>query len=129
MTEKHSGEQLSAQEAREKALADAVRLVSEECEARRKYLEEISRTEEAHPIMVEGETTTGCYAQIMADPSKIAKIMLDYDFPLYNTLEEKVSPDMWRDIARLVGLEYLRFVDMNLKQRHSDEEQDSQHKN
>lgn len=118
MTEKHLGDQLSAKETQKKAISEAVRLVNAEIEAVRKRLEDISMAEEASPILVEGETSAGYYAQTMVSPSEIAKIMLKYDYHFWNTLEQDAPDEMWRNIAEIVGLESVSGVDINLKPKH-----------
>ncbi|WP_251390955.1 hypothetical protein [Mediterraneibacter agrestimuris] len=129
MTEKHLGDQLSTKEAREKTISEAVRLVNAEIEAVRKRLEDISQTEEASPILVEGETSAGYFAQIMASPSEVAKIMLKYDYHFWNILEQDAPDNMWLDIAEMVGLESVSSVDISLKPKHQNEDQLHEHKN
>lgn len=129
MAENYLGDQLSTKEAREKAISEAIHLVKTEVETVRKRLEDISHMEEASPILVEGRTTAGYDAQIMADPSKIAKIMLRYDYHLWNTLEGEASDDMWLDIARMVGLERVFGVDICLKPKYQNDDQYLEHKN
>lgn len=129
MTEKHSGDQLSTKEAREKAVSEAVCLVNTEIEAARKRLEDIAQAGEASPILVEGETPTKHYAQVMASPSEIAKIMLEHEYHFWNTLEQDAPDGMWLDIADLVGLEHVSSVDISLKPKHQNEDQHLEHKN
>lgn len=129
MTEKHSGDQLSTKEAREKALSEAVSLVNAEIEAARRRLEDLSRTEDAHLILVEGVTSAGYDAQIMASSSEIAKIMLKYDYHLWNTLKQEAPDDMWLDIAGMIGLESVSSVDINLEPKYQNEDQHPEHKN
>jgi predicted DNA-binding protein (UPF0251 family) len=129
MTEEHSGDQLSTKEAREKTISEAVHLVNAEIEAVRKHLEDISQTEEASPVLVEGETFTRCDAQVMANPSKIAKIMLKHEYHLWNTLEQDAPEDMWRDIAEMVGLKSVFGVGISLKPNQQNEDQPLEHKN
>lgn len=129
MTEKYSGDQLSTKEARKATILEAVHLVNAEIEAVRKRLEDIVQTVDASPIMVEGRTSAGCDAQVMADPSKIAKIMLKHEYHLWSTLEQEVSENMWRDIAEMVGLERAYSVDISLKPEQQNEEPQPEHKN
>lgn len=129
MAEKHSGDQLSTKEAREKAVSEAVRLVNTEIEAAGKRLEDISHAEDAHLVLVEGETSAGYYAQIMASSSEIAKIMLKYDYHFWSTLEQEAPDGMWLDIAEMVGLESVSSVDISLKPKHQNEDQNLEHKN
>ena len=51
-------------------LVSAVKSVNEATRAERQRLEEIARTEEGEPILVEGETTAGYYCQLMVDPKR-----------------------------------------------------------
>ena len=129
MTEEHLGDQLSTKEAREMTVLEAVHLVNAEIEAVRKRLEDIVQAVDASPIMVEGRTSADCDAQVMADPSKIAKIMLKYEYHLWSTLEQEVSEDMWLDIAEMVGLKRAYCVDISLKPEQQNEEQQPEHKN
>ncbi len=129
MAEEHSGDQLFAKEARKMTVLEAVHLVNAEIEAVRKRLEDIVQTIDASPIMVEGRTSTNCDAQVMADPSKIAKIMLKHEYHLWSTLEQEVSEDMWRDIAEAVGLKCAYSVDISLKPKQQYEEPQPEHKN
>jgi len=129
MTEKYSGDQLSTKEAREMTVLEAVHLVNAEIEAVRKRLEDIVQTVDASPIMVEGRTSADCDAQVMADPSKIAKIMLKHEYHIWSTLEQEVSEDMWRDIAEMVGLKRAYSVDISLKPKQKNEDQHLEHKN
>ena len=110
-------------------VSEAVHLVNAEIEAARKRLEDISQNEEASPVLVEGETFANCDAQVMANPSKIAKIMLKHEYHLWSTLEQEVSEDMWRDIAEMVGLKRAYCVDISLKPKQQNEEPQSEHKN
>ncbi len=118
MTEKHSGDQLSTKEAREKAISEAVRLVNAEIEAARKRLKDISQTEEADPVLVEGETSAGYYALVMVNPNEIAKIMLKYDYHFWDTLEQDAPDDMWQNIAEMVGLESVSSVGISPRPKH-----------
>lgn len=129
MTEEHLGDQISTKEVQEKAISEAVRLVNAEIKTARKYLENISRTEEADPVVVEGTTSAGYDAQIMVDPNTIAKIMLRYDYHVWDTLGDDAPDDMWRDIAEIVGLETVSYVDISLKQKHQYEDRYLAHKN
>ena len=118
MTEKHSGDQLSTKETREKAISEAVRLVNTEIEAARKHLRDIVHTEAAPTILVEGETSAGCCAKVMASPNEIAKIMLMYNFHVWDILDNEASDAMWRDIAETVGLESVSSVGISLEPKY-----------
>lgn len=129
MEEKYLGDQLPTKETREKSVSEAVHLVQAEIEAVRKHLEDIACTEKADSILVEGETSTGYDAHIMADPSKIAKIMLRYDYHFWYILDEEVSDDMWLDIAGMVGLEHVSSVDIDLIPKYQNGNHYLEHKN
>ena len=93
-------------------LVSAVKSVNEATRAERQRLEEIARTEEGEPILVEGETTAGYYCQLMVDPKDAAKIMLEYDYPVWRVLEEDAPDAMWEDLGRKFGLEHVCLVDL-----------------
>ena len=93
-------------------LVSAVKSVNEAIRAERQRLEEIARTEEGEPILVEGETTTGYYCQLMVDPKDVAKILLEYDYPVWRVLEEDASDAMWDDLGRKFGLKTVCSVDL-----------------
>ena len=93
-------------------LVSAVKSVNEATRAERQRLEEIARTEEGEPILVEGETTAGYYCQLMVDPKDAAKIMLEYDYPVWHVLEEDAPDAMWEDLGRKFGLEHVCLVDL-----------------
>ena len=42
--------------------------------------------------MVEGETLTGYYCQLMTDPKDVAKILLEYDYLVWRVFDED-APD------------------------------------
>ena len=56
-------------------LEDAVAVVQKEIRKWREKYESVAKTEEQDPIMVEGETSTGYYCQLMADPKDVAKFL------------------------------------------------------
>ena len=93
-------------------LSEAVRIVQEAIKAEEARLDRISHIEEDHPIGLEGETTTGYPARTMVDPTKVAKIMLSYDYPIYKVLEEEPPQGMWNELAMMVGLENVFCVDL-----------------
>lgn len=93
-------------------LREAVATVNEAITNERKRLLEISQKEEQEPICIEGETSTGYYCRLMVDPKDVAKIMLDYDFPLYNILGEDAPDSMWEDLGRKYGIGAVCSVDI-----------------
>ena len=93
-------------------LEDAVAVVQKEIRDLRAKYESVAKTEEQDPIMVEGETSTGYYCQLMADPKDVAKIFVDYDYALYRVLGEDAPDAMWEDLGRKFGLEHVCSVDL-----------------
>ena len=93
-------------------LISAVKLVNEAIMTEYKRLEEISKTEEGKPIMVEGETTAGYFCQLMVDPKDVAKIMLDYNYPVWRVLEEDAPDAMWEELGYKFGLAHVCSVDL-----------------
>lgn len=93
-------------------LEDAVAVVQKEIRDLRAKYESVTKTEEQDPIMVEGETSTGYYCQLMADPKDVAKILLEYDYPVWRVLDEDAPRAMWEDLGRELGLEHVCSVDL-----------------
>ncbi|MBR2993973.1 hypothetical protein IKF43_01080 [Candidatus Saccharibacteria bacterium] len=93
-------------------LAPAVKLVNEAIAVEYKYLEEVLKTEENDPIIIEGETTAGYYCQLMVDPKDVAKIMLDYNYPVWRVLEEDAPDSMWEELGHKFGLTRVCSVDL-----------------
>lgn len=108
-----TGEQQSTDQANEAmTLSEAVRIVREAIAAEEARLMRIVNSDEEHPVLLEGDTSTGNYAQTMADPARVARIMLNYDYPLYKILEEDAPQEMWNELARMVGLKNVGSVDL-----------------
>ena len=93
-------------------LNDAVAVVQKEIHDLRAKYEIIAKTEEQDPIMVEGETSAGYFCQLMVDPKDVAKILLEYDYPVWRVLEEEAPVEMWEDLGRKFGLEHVCSVDL-----------------
>lgn len=93
-------------------LRAAINVVNKTIDADREHLTKLANSEEGSPIMVEGETETGFYCQIMADPKDVARIMLDYDYPVWDVLGLDAPDEMWRELGRLFGLKTVRMVDL-----------------
>ena len=64
------------------------------------------------PVMVEAETSTGYYCQLMVDPRHIAPILLKYDYPTYRVLEDDAPHDMWRELGEELGVEIVTSFDL-----------------
>ena len=113
MTETPSGEQKSTDKTKETMqLSEAVRIVKAAIDAEEKRLEQIAEGTDQDPIMLEGETSAGYAVQMMVDPAKVARIMLDYWYPVYRVLEEDAPQEMWEALAKMVGLEEVGGVDI-----------------
>ena len=69
-------------------LASAINLVNEAIREEYKRIEGITKTEEEEPIMVEGETTAGYFCHLMVDPKDVAKIAIEYNYPVWHILGE-----------------------------------------
>ena len=93
-------------------LSEAVRIVRAAIKAEEDRLQRIADSQEEEPIMLEGETSAGYIVHVMSDPAKVAKVLLDYDYPLYKVLEEDWPQEMWDALAQMVGLESVYSVDM-----------------
>lgn len=70
----------------------------------RKSLETVAKTKEGDPILVEGETSAGYCCQMMVDPAEVAEILVRWDYPLYEILEEDAPQGMWDELAEHFGL-------------------------
>ena len=93
-------------------LDSAVNLVNEAIIAEYKRLEEIAKTEEGDPIMVEGETTAGYFCQMMVNPKDVAKIALEYNYPVWRILQQDYPDSMWEDLGRKFGLATVCSIDL-----------------
>ena len=113
MTETPPGEQKSTDKAKETVpLHEAVRIVNAAIKAEEDRLKRISKSEGDEPAMMEGMTTERFFVQLMIDPAKVAKIMLDYWYPVYRILGEEAPQEMWDTMARMVGLDEVCSVDL-----------------
>ena len=90
----------------------AVKLVNEAIMAEYKRLEEIAKTEEGDPILIEGETTAGYFCHLMVDPKEVAKIALEYNYPVWHILQQDYPDGMWEDLGRKFGLETVCSIDL-----------------
>ena len=93
-------------------LEDAVAVVQKEIRDLRTKYESVAKTEEQDPILVEGETSAGYFCQLMVDPKDVAKILLEYDYPVWRVLGEDAPDAMWEDLGRKFGLEHVCSVDL-----------------
>ncbi len=97
---------------KDEKLSAAVKLVNEAIAAEYKRLEFLVKTEENDPILVEGETSAGYYCQMMVEPKDVARILLDYNYPVWRVLEEDAPDAMWEDLGRKFGLTTVSSFDL-----------------
>ena len=64
------------------------------------------------PILIEGETKTGYYCQLMVDPRDVAPILLKYDYPVCRILGEEPPHQMWLDLGEKFGLDSVTSFDL-----------------
>ena len=97
----------------EKAVETVDQLISDyrtELEALTLVKEEYE--DDCDPVMVEGETTTGYYCQMMVLPKKVANILLEYDYPIYRVCGQEAPEAMWDELAREFGLGSVSSFDL-----------------
>ena len=90
----------------------AVNLVNEAIMAEYKRLEEIAKSGGGRSIMIEGKTTAGYFCQMVVDPKDVAKIALEYNYPVWHILKEDYPDDMWEDLGRKFGLATVCSIDL-----------------
>ena len=113
MAETPSGEQKTTDKAKEAMqLSEAVRIVKAAIKSEEDRLKRIANSEGEAPVMMEGMTAERFFVQLMIDPATVAKIMLDYWYPVYSVLGEDAPPDMWDAMSRMVGLDEVSSVDL-----------------
>ena len=93
-------------------LEDAVKIVQAAIKAKEDYYTKIANTEEQDPIMLEGMTAKGYGCTLMVDPKDVARIFLEYNYPVWSILEEESPIGLWDDLARFYGLETVSSVDL-----------------
>ena len=93
-------------------LKDAVAVVQKEIRDLRAKYESVAKMEEQDPILVEDETSAGYCCQLMVDPKDVAKILLEYDYPVWRVLEGEAPDEIWEDLGRKFGLEHVCSVDL-----------------
>ena len=72
----------------------------------------VATGDEQDPILIEGETETGYYCQLMVDPKSLAKIMLRYDYSTWRVLVEDAPDEMWEELGREFGVKTVCSVDL-----------------
>ena len=93
-------------------LSKAVKIVQEAIRAKEDYYRKLAETDDQSPVTLEGSTTTGYYCQMMVDPKDVARIFLDYQYPIWSVLEEEPPVSMWESLAKLYGLKNVCSVDI-----------------
>ena len=93
-------------------LDDAVKIVKAAIREREEFYKRISQTDEQEPVLLEGRTKTDYRCQMMVDPKEVAKIFLEYEYPLWDILEEDAPTVMWDDLAEHFGLDAVESVDL-----------------
>lgn len=93
-------------------LENAVKVVNDAIMAEYKRIEEIAKTEEDDPILIEGKTTAGYFCQLMVDPKDVAKIALEYNYPVWHILQQDCPDGMWEDLGRKFGLATVCSIDL-----------------
>ncbi len=114
MTEKTTIQEMdeTIEHRNDEKLTEAVRLINEAITAEYKRLEEIAKTEEDDPIMIEGETTAGYNCHMMVDPKDVARIALEYNYPVWHILQQDYPDGMWEDLGRKFGLATVYSMDL-----------------
>ena len=102
----------TAKRREEEKLEVAVHRVNEAIKNEQKRLEEIAKTEEGDPILIEGETTAGYFCHLMVDPKDVAKIALEYNYPVWHTLQQDCPEEMWEELGRKFGLASVCLIDL-----------------
>ena len=93
-------------------LKDAVKIVQEAIRTKKEEYRRIANTEEQDPIMLEGMTAKGYGCTLLVDPKDVARIFLEYNYPVWSVLEEEPPEGIWEDLARFYGLETVSSVDL-----------------
>ena len=94
------------------SLVEASRIVREAITKYCKELEGYIKNEENDPILVEGETATGYYCQMMVDPKDVAEIILRYDYPVWHVIGEEAPDEIWEELGRKFGLSVVNSFDL-----------------
>lgn len=63
-------------------------------------------------VEIEGETRTGYIVRSLAEPLRVAKILLNHDYAMYSVLGEDFQEGMWHDLADEMGLESVFSIDV-----------------
>lgn len=96
-------------------LKKAMEMVNEAISIERTKLEALTLLKEdatPDPICIEGETETGYYCQMMVDPRDAARIVLDFNYPMYKVLGEDFPDEMWEELGRKFGIKSVSSIDL-----------------
>lgn len=77
-----------------------------------RLLQIIKDGENDSPVCVEGNTATGYFCMLQVSKVDIARIYLDYDYPLYRVMQAEAPTSMWEDIAKICGIDSISSVDL-----------------
>ena len=92
--------------------ATALKIVKDAIHREEERLKKIANADEQDPVLVEGETSEGYICHLMVDPKDAARIMLEYNYPVWNILMEDAPDAMWCDLAKKFGVETVSGVDL-----------------
>ena len=95
-------------------MIEQIKTVKELIDKERNVLRKIAQDPEADPIMIDGITSKNVYVSGKVAADKVAKIMLEYDHPIYSVLGEDAPDDMWKRLAEEFGLDNISSVDIGL---------------
>jgi len=105
MTEPKTAEQKTTEKANpDIPLSKAVSIVLKAISDEESRLTEIANSPDYGTTSLECETFTGYRVDVLADSDKVARILLKYQYPFYNTLEKDVPRGMWKELAEMVGV-------------------------
>ena len=93
-------------------LNEAVNIVNRAIVERDAELKRLSEEDEHPPIPVWGRTSNDYEVQAMVDPKIVARIMLEFDYSIYDVLKLDAPEAMWNEIAYKIGLAEVSAVDL-----------------
>lgn len=111
-SKKTAAEKIEAAKKDGKELLKAIEIVQAEIRKCREEYEEIARTEEGDPVLLEGMTTTRHDCHLLVDPQVVAKVFVKYDYAVWSTLGDDAPIAMWDELADIFGLGEVYHVDL-----------------
>lgn len=93
-------------------LEKAVAIVKEAIRKQEEEYQKISTAGGSCFVTLEGRTEKGYRCEIVVDPKDVAKIFLEYDYPLWKVLGLDAPPEMWDTLAEYYGLESVEHIDI-----------------